>query len=94
MANEYVHNPQDPIEERYARLEEKFIVIFHNMDLLIVVVPSKLGLFKEYGSFNSKIESKGELGDHGDQEKESRKDTKKEKLITKFQYHYPLMFLI
>jgi hypothetical protein len=80
MANNSFHNnPQYMEEERFVRLEEKFIEISHNMFLLVEALASNLGPFKEIGSSNSEIRSKGKSRDNQDLEKESGKEPEKEK---------------
>jgi hypothetical protein len=67
MADESVpQNPQDPAEERFARLEEKFIDISRSISLLMEALVSNIELFWEVRGSNSKIKSKGKLGDHED----------------------------
>ena len=79
MADEYVHkNPRDPTEERFERLKSHVIDINHNMNLLMVALPSKLGIFGDDGGSNSDIISEGKSGDQEDLGKESQKEPKKE----------------
>jgi len=53
MANEYIHNnPQDPVEERFVKLEEKFVDISCNMSLLMKTLSRKIKLFREVGGLN------------------------------------------
>jgi hypothetical protein len=47
MVNEFVHNnPQDPMEERFVRLEEKVFDISYNMTLLMEAMENK---FRSFG---------------------------------------------
>jgi hypothetical protein len=58
MADEFGHNnPRDLIEERFVRLEEKFIEISHNVPLLMVALVRKIKPFEEVGGLNSNIGS-------------------------------------
>jgi hypothetical protein len=67
MANESIHNnPRDPVEERFARLEEKFTDIFYNMSLLVAALAIKLGPFREVEGSNLEIKSNGKLWDNED----------------------------
>jgi len=56
MENEYVHNnPQDPIDERFERLEAQVTDISCNMNLLMVAIARNIGPFKDDGGSNSNI---------------------------------------
>ena len=60
MADESSHNnPQDLVEERFARLEEKVTYISCNMSILMVDLARNLEPFMEARGSNSKIRSKG-----------------------------------
>ena len=60
------------------RIEEKLIDIYLNMTLLMVALEKKRKPFKEVGGSNSKIRSKGKLGNNEDLENELRKEPEKE----------------
>jgi len=72
------NNPRDPLEEIIERLEAHVTNINCNMNLLMVVLSSKLRSFEDEGGFNSGTELKGKLGDNEDLEKESYKEPMKE----------------
>jgi hypothetical protein len=62
MVNESIHkNPQGPIEERFLRMEEQVVNIYHNMSLLMVTLTSKIIQFEEVGGSKYEIISKGKL---------------------------------
>jgi hypothetical protein len=61
MTDEFVHNPQDPVEERFARLEDKCFDISRNMDLLMESLSRNIKLFEEVGGSNSD-QIRGEIG--------------------------------
>jgi hypothetical protein len=53
MSDEFVHkNPRDPAKERFVRLEEKFIDIYHDMSLFMMALTSKIRPFREVGCSN------------------------------------------
>jgi hypothetical protein len=79
MAYDSFHNnPQDLPEEIFVRLEEQFVDISRNISCLLEAIESKLGPLGEDGVSNSKIGSKGRLGDNEYPEKESKKEPEKE----------------
>jgi hypothetical protein len=80
MADMFVHNnPRYPIEEIFARLEEKFVDMSHNMSLLKATLASNLISFREVGGSKSDIRLDGKFGDNEDPKKESWKEYKKER---------------
>jgi hypothetical protein len=63
MADKFVHNnPRNPMEERFLKLEEKFVDVSRNMALLMEALASNLEPFEDVGGSNSEIESKGKQG--------------------------------
>jgi hypothetical protein len=80
MVDESVHNnPRDPVEERFARLEEKFIDISRNMALLMVALASKLSDHSgRLEALTQRSDQRGNRGENEDPEKELRKEPKKE----------------
>jgi hypothetical protein len=81
MVDEYVHNNhQDPVEERFVRLEELVVGIYHIMSLLMEALARNLRSLREVGGSNSEIRSYGKPMDNEDLEKESWKELKKEDL--------------
>jgi hypothetical protein len=67
MVDESVHNNTwDPTKERFARLEEQVIDIFHSMILPMESLANKLRSFREVRGSNLEIKSMGKLRDSED----------------------------
>jgi hypothetical protein len=63
MADKFVHNiPQDPTEDIFVRLEEKFVDTSHNMSFLMVALTRELGPFREVRGSNLEIGLDKKLG--------------------------------
>jgi len=73
MVNEFVNNPQDPLEERVSWLEAQVIDINHNVSLTIEILINNLELFEEVGGSNAEVRLKGKLAHQEELERESKK---------------------
>jgi len=69
----FQNNSQDLVEERFTRLEEKFVDISRNMVVLMATLAINLGLFGEVRGSNSIIRSEEKSRDNEDLEKGSMK---------------------
>jgi hypothetical protein len=72
------NNPEDVVEDKVVRIEEKVIDIYHKMALLMVDLVKKFKPFGEVGGSNSEFGLDEKLGDSEDVEKELKKYPKKE----------------
>jgi len=82
MADEYIHNPQDPTEVIFEKLETQVVDIYRNRNLLMVVLLSKIKPMGDYGVSNLDIISEVKSGDWGYQGNESQKESEKEQSIS------------
>jgi len=66
MGIESVNEPCDPVEGRSSWLGQR-------VNLLMVALSNKLGIFEEYGGFNPKDKSEGGSVDREDMENQLKK---------------------
>lgn len=63
MGDKSVNKPCDLAEVRFSWLEEQVTDINCNVNLLMVALSNKLGIFGEEGGLNAKEKSEGGWGD-------------------------------
>ena len=54
------------MEVRFSQLEKEVVDIYHNVDLLMVALRNKLGIFREDGGLDANEKSQWETEDQGE----------------------------
>ena len=78
MANKSINEPCDPTEVRFLRLKQQAADINYYVNLLIVALRNKLGIYGEDWGSNVEVRSEGGLADQEDIENRPKKEPRKD----------------